>query len=105
MVQEYNKAVRDKVPSIIMASGKKCKYAKFDDAEFLFAMEEKLKEEVKEYANTRTVDELVDILEVVYRIAELKGISKLQLHGLKERKAEEKGNFSQNLFLLSSDSI
>lgn len=103
MVREYNKAVRDKIPSIIIAAGKKCTYARFGDAEFLFAMEEKLKEEVKEYTETRTIDELVDILEVVYRIAELKGISKLELHGLKERKVEEKGNFSQNVFLLNTD--
>jgi predicted house-cleaning noncanonical NTP pyrophosphatase (MazG superfamily) len=102
LVQEFNKAVRDKIPEIIMTSGKSCNYISMQDDEFLTVLEAKLAEEVKEYDASRTVDELIDILEVVYRIGELRGISKLELDGLKERKVQERGNFSRNLFLLTS---
>ena len=65
-------------------------------------MEKKLAEETSEYLESRSVEELVDILEVVYRISELKGTSRSELESFRKRKLLEKGGFSKNLFLIET---
>jgi predicted house-cleaning noncanonical NTP pyrophosphatase (MazG superfamily) len=72
----YNKAVRDKIPEIIKSKGEQCIVKRLTDAEFLPELEKKLHEELAEYEQNKSPDELVDILEVVYRIAELRGFSR-----------------------------
>jgi len=37
--------------------------------------------------------ELVDILEIIYRVAELRGVSRGQLESLREAKKAERGGF------------
>ena len=69
----YNKAIRDKIPEIIKASGKEPKTRQLPNAEFLSKLEEKLVEELKEYQDSKSPEELADILEVIYRIGQLKG--------------------------------
>ncbi|MBT6646181.1 MAG: nucleoside triphosphate pyrophosphohydrolase, partial [Thaumarchaeota archaeon] len=76
---KYNKAVRDKIPEIIKESGKNCNVKKLKDSEFLVELEKKLVEELSEYQESKNVDELADILEVIYRISELKGITSDEL--------------------------
>ena len=46
------------------------------------------------------MEELVDVIEVVYRIAELKGVSREKLETLREEKARQRGKFKENLFLV-----
>jgi predicted house-cleaning noncanonical NTP pyrophosphatase (MazG superfamily) len=103
MQKEYNKAVRDKIPEIIRKSGKSCTIKQLDDTEFLSALEKKLMEEIHEYYENRSVEELADVLEVVYRIAELKGIPQRQLEQIRKQKNEDRGSFSTNLFLISGE--
>jgi predicted house-cleaning noncanonical NTP pyrophosphatase (MazG superfamily) len=95
----YNKAVRDNIPEIIKESGKNCKIRKLSDNEFLIEMEKKLSEEVAEYLESRADEELTDILEVVYRIAELRGINNEELEKIRKIKSKERGKFNKNLFL------
>jgi predicted house-cleaning noncanonical NTP pyrophosphatase (MazG superfamily) len=97
---EYNKAVRDKIPEIINQSGSKCNVKTLSDNEFLEKLEEKLNEEVAEYQSDKNPEELADILEVINRIAELKGISKEKLDQIRIKKSEEKGGFKDNIFLI-----
>ena len=70
------------------------------DGDFLMEFEKKLHEEVTEYYESRHVEELVDIIEVIYRIAELRGISLNDLELIMVRKREERGGFGKNLFLI-----
>lgn len=100
MSKIYNKAVRDKIPEIIMAKGNNCEYRVLSDNEFLFYLEAKLTEELKEYQESHKIEELVDILEIVYRIAELRGVSKSQVNIIRNKKNEERGALSKNLFLI-----
>ena len=65
----------------------------------MFALENKLNEEVKEYFESKDVEELIDVLEVIYRIAELRGFSKDKLEALRLKKKSEKGGFEKNLLL------
>ncbi len=99
---EHNKAVRDKIPEIIEQSGSKCKVQILSDVEFLEKLEEKLNEEVAEYQSDKNPEELADILEVINRIAELKGITKEELDQIRIKKSEERGGFKDNLFLIDT---
>ena len=99
----YNKAIRDKVPRIIESSGKNCNVKKLPDSEFLVELEKKLVEELNEYQKSKDVEELADILEVIYRISELKGTNSEKLDKIRQDKAEKRGKFDENLFLIDTD--
>ena len=100
MRKNYDKAIRDKIPDIIKKSGNSCNVKKLPNDEFLLVLEKKLREEVGEYLESKSVEELVDTIEVIYRIAELKGTSKEKLEMLREEKASKRGKFNENLFLV-----
>lgn len=93
------KAVRDRIPEIIRNSGRECIIKELSDPEFLIELEYKLGEELVEYLENKKVEELADLLEVIYRIAELRGFSKETLESLRLKKRQERGGFEKNLFL------
>ena len=99
----YNKAIRDKIPEIIKESGKNCNVKKLNNSEFLIRLEKKLVEELAEYQESKNVEELADVLEVIYRISELKGVVSDELDEIRQKKAEQRGKFDDNLFLVDSD--
>ena len=96
---KYNKAVRDKIPQIIESSGKNCNVKKLSDSEFLAELEKKLVEELNEYQESKDVEELADILEVIYRISELKEVN---LDKIRQEKIEKRGGFEKNLFVIDT---
>ena len=100
---QYNKAIRDKIPEIIRESGSKCNIKTLSEKEFLEKMEKKLDEEVAEYHQSKSVEEIADIMEVLERIAELRGTSVKELMRIKEEKAQKRGKFEKNLFLVGTD--
>ena len=99
---KYHKAIRDKIPEIIEKDGYTCNVETLSDEEFLIQIEKKLSEEVVEYQNDKKPEELADILEVIYRIAKLRGISKEELEKIRIKKLEERGGFEKNLFLIDT---
>ena len=101
--KKYNKVVRDKIPEIIEESGKKYSLKHLDDTSFLAELEKKLIEEVNEYSESKDVEELADLLEVIYRISELRGVSSDELDKIRKDKAEKRGKFNSNLFLIDSE--
>jgi predicted house-cleaning noncanonical NTP pyrophosphatase (MazG superfamily) len=104
-LKKYHKAIRDKIPEIIQKDGFSCNVETMSDEKFLIEMEKKLSEEVAEYQNDKNPEELADILEVIYRIADLKGISKEQLEKIRLDKVEKRGAFEDNLFLKDTSKI
>ena len=100
---KYNKAIRDKIPEIIAESGKKYNTKQLDDESFLVELETKLTEEVNEYSESKDVEELADLLEVIYRISELRGVSSDELDEMREEKAKKRGKFDSNLFLIDAE--
>jgi predicted house-cleaning noncanonical NTP pyrophosphatase (MazG superfamily) len=103
MQKEYNKAIRDKIPEIMKKPGKSCTFKQLEDPDFLAALEKKLMEEIQEYYESHSVEELADLLEVIYRIAELRGVTHEHLDKIRTRKNEDRGGFSNNLFLISGE--
>ncbi len=99
---KYNKAIRDNIPEIIQKSGKSCNVKILPDEQFLVEIEKKLSEEIAEYQNDKKPEELADILEVIYKIAQLKGISEEELEKIRIKKLEERGRFEKNLFLIDT---
>ncbi len=102
MAENHFKAVRDRIPKIIKSSGRECTVKVLTDPEFLPELEKKLSEELDEYFESKTPEELADLLEVIYRIAELKGFSKEELEAIRVKKKEKRGGFEDNLFLLNT---
>jgi len=95
------KAVRDRIPEIIRDSGRECAVKELSDPEFLLELERKFEEELAEYLESKELVELADLLELILRIAELRGSSKENLEALRLQKKLEKGGFEKNLLLLS----
>ena len=102
-MKKHNKAIRDKIPEIIEESGKKYNLKQLDDESFLVELETKLTEEVNEYSESKDVEELADLLEVIYRISELRGVNSDELEKIRKNKAEKRGKFDSNLFLIDSE--
>jgi predicted house-cleaning noncanonical NTP pyrophosphatase (MazG superfamily) len=101
--KKYNKVIRDKIPEIIADSGKKYCLKQLDDASFLAELEKKLIEEVNEYSESKDVEELADLLEVIYRISELRGVNSDELDEIRRDKGQKRGKFDSNLFLIDAE--
>ena len=99
---KFNKAIRDQIPEIIQKDGHTCNIQTLSDEKFLVEIEKKLSEEVAEYQNDKNPEELADILEVIYAIAQLKGISKEELEKIRIKKLQDRGGFEKNLFLIDT---
>ena len=99
---QYNKAIRDKIPEIIQKDGHSCNVETLSDEKFLEQLEKKLSEELAEYQKDKNPEELADILEVVYRVAQLKGVSKEELEKVRNKKSEQRDGFEKNLFLIDT---
>ena len=99
----YNKAVRDRIPEIICSKGETCSYESLSDEEFLPFLQLKLLEESSEYIESREEEELADLLETVFRIAEIRGIGTDRLEKIRREKSKIKGSFSKNIVLVSYD--
>lgn len=95
----YNKLVRDKIPDIIRADGKRLKSRVLDDAEHLEALIKKLEEEVAELAEARNTEELADVYEVLMALAGALKIEPGELEKVRRDKAAERGGFQQKIFL------
>lgn len=95
----YNKLVRDKIPEIISASGKKANCRILDKNEYITELDRKLNEECAEYQTDKNIEELADILEVIYAIAEAREYSVAELERVRLEKSEKRGGFSQRIFL------
>ncbi len=99
MVKVYNKLVRDKIPQIIVASGKVPVTKTVDTEEFQELLKEKLLEEVEEFLETEETDELADIFEVMLSIAKSRGISWAEIEMQAEKKRKERGGFEEKIVL------
>lgn len=95
----YNKLVRDKIPNIIKANGKQCNTIIVPKEDLLGLLEVKLNEEINEYLDAKEIEELADIMEVVYGIANTLGYSEEELAKVREKKKKESGGFKEGVFL------
>lgn len=100
-MKEYNKLVRDKIPEIIKASGKECEIEIVSMEERYKLLENKLQEEVGEFLEDKNLEELADIMEVLFGLADILGYSEEELLKARDKKKEERGGFKEGLVLKS----
>ena len=82
----YNKLVRDRIPEIIESSGKTCTVESLSDEDYLCMVDAKLDEELAEYHKDQNIEELADLLEVIYAATKARGY---KLSDLKKQLSEE----------------
>lgn len=97
----YNKLVRDKIPEIIEQSGKTCEIAILADKEYLQMLDKKLDEELAEYHQEQNIEELADLLEVLYAIAKARGYSIEELEHVRVEKQKARGELDKKILLKS----
>ena len=95
----YNKLIRDKIIDIIEADGRRAKYSILDDNEYRQELNKKLQEEVKEYLEDNNVEELADIVEVIYGILNSMDVSIKEFEKIRINKQEKRGAFEKKIYL------
>lgn len=96
----HNKLVRDRIPEIIEASGKTCVTKILSNEEYLNMLDVKLDEELAEYHQDQNIEELADLLEVIYAVAAARGYTLEQLEEVRANKTEKRGGFQKKIFLV-----
>lgn len=100
MSKQYHKLVRDKIPAIIEAAGKTCRTEILNDEAYLQLLDEKLTEELAEYQESKSLEELADLLEVMEAVVAARGYTWQQLQSVKETKKASRGGFRDKILLL-----
>ena len=92
------KLVRDKIPQIIMEDGKEPIIRTLSQEEYLKELDIKLNEEVAEYQADKSIEEMADVLEVLFAICEARGHSIDELMDVKQAKQDKRGGFKDKIF-------
>ena len=100
----YNKLIRNKIPQIIKANGKTPTTRILTEDEYIKEICKKTQEELTEYIEAKTksdkLEELSDLLELINALAEYEGTTLEEINNIRKKKAEERGGFSDRVFLI-----
>lgn len=95
----YDKLVRDRIPEIIESSGNKCEIEVVSDDVALEYLYKKLNEEVSELLEDKNLDEIGDVMEVLFAIGSKYGYSEEDVLNRRNEKRDSRGGFENNLIL------
>lgn len=95
----YNKLVRDNIPEIIEADNKTCLTEILSDEKYIEMLDEKLNEELLEYQESKDIEEIADMLEVMNAIVVARGYSVEELEKIRKDKADKRGGFVKKMLL------
>ena len=98
-VKTYHKLVRDRIPEIIKADGKTCVYETLSDEAYIRLLDQKLNEELAEYQESKSLEELADLLEVMQAVVRARGWTLDELEQVRADKAAERGGFAKKILL------
>ena len=94
------KLVRDRIPELAAANGHPGTFHQATEAEFARCLRAKLLEEAREAATASPaalVEELGDVLQVLYALAELAGAAAAEVECARVRKARTHGAYTRRL--------
>lgn len=97
------KLVRDRIPEIIRNDGKKPIIEILSNEDYLRELDKKLNEEVAEYQADKSIEEMADILEVLFAVCEARGYSVEELLKVKESKRENRGGFKGKIYWIGNE--
>ncbi|MEV8375352.1 nucleoside triphosphate pyrophosphohydrolase [Kribbella sp. NPDC056861] len=95
-----SKLVRDLIPDLVRANGEVPVTYQADSAEYRHRLRDKLLEEVDEFLTADpagAIEELADVLEVVYALAADLGTDQSTLDRIRHTKAAERGAFADRV--------
>lgn len=95
----HNKLVRDRIPEIIEASGRTCIAEVLANDAYIQALDAKLSEELAEYQQSKSLEELADLLEVMGAVVKARGYTWDELTRVRKEKRAQRGAFDQRIFL------
>ena len=95
----YNKLVRDRIPEIIVSTGKTCSTETLSEVEYIRMLDVKLDEELAEYHKDQNIEELADLLEVIRAAAIARGYTLEELEQVRAEKAAKRGGFEKRILL------
>lgn len=98
-VKTYHKLVRDRIPEIIEADGKTCVCETLSDEAYTRLLDQKLNEELAEYQESKSLEELADLLEVMQAVVRARGWTLDELEQVRADKAAERGGFTKKILL------
>ena len=98
-MKRYNKLVRDRIPEIIELDGKKCTYETLSDEKYMGLLDQKLSEELSEYQESKSLEELADLLEVMQAVVKARGWTLEELEQVRADKAAKRGGFEKKILL------
>jgi predicted house-cleaning noncanonical NTP pyrophosphatase (MazG superfamily) len=100
----YNKLIRDGIPKIIELDHKKYTMNVLEPTQHEVEIKRKLDEELKEYqqasSNEEAVEELADLLELIYAVLPLHDSSMEELEKVRLAKREKRGGFDKGYYLI-----
>lgn len=96
---QFNKLVRDNIPEIIIKNGRVPVIHTAEIEEFEVALLKKLREEVDEYIENPSEEEIVDVIEVLYAIYQVKGYDPEDLEKKRKEKLKVRGGFVKRIIL------
>ncbi len=103
----YNKLVRDRIPEIIQSNGNKINTRILDEDEYKEELQLKLNEELQEYLeameDSHAVEELADMLELIYSLVEVHNSSFDELEEVRKEKRQVRGGFNERVYLIDVD--
>lgn len=94
------KLVRDRTPEVIALRGETPIVRSANTLEMTELLRQKLREEVRAYLDGGTLEDLVDILEVVYALGSDNGCKPPELERRRMVKAAARGAFEQRVVLV-----
>ncbi|MDU2201020.1 MAG: nucleoside triphosphate pyrophosphohydrolase [Terrisporobacter othiniensis] len=95
----YDKLVRDRIPEIIENSGNHCEVEVVSDEVALEYLYKKLNEEVSELLDDKNLEEIADVIEVLFAIGKKYGYSEEDIFNRRKEKKSKSGGFEDNLIL------
>lgn len=99
----YEKLVRDRIPEMIRAHGERPCTRVLGEEEYFSELHRKLREEIEEYIESGSMEEIADILEVLEAICAAKGFAPEAVLECKKAKKEKRGGFEKRIYLISKE--
>ncbi len=95
--------MRDRIPEIIRSKGAQPTVRIASEDELDLLMRTKIVEEAEELLSSSETEEIVDLLEVIDALIQLRGLNSTELDQLRTEKNQTRGRFKRGYVLLLDD--